>query len=152
NITLKKEEEVIDFIYNIIKKEYEEKIKDVPEEVINEFEKALSLRVIDTYWMEHINTMSHLREGIHLRSYGQEDPLRAYTMEGFDLFETMLEHIDKDITTFLLKAEIKQNVEREEIVKEKLTNDSDDSIKRKPKKVQKIGRNDLCPCGSGKKY
>ena len=147
-----KPEETVEYLYDKIIKEYEDKIKEVPQEVINEFEKALCLRVIDTYWMEHINTMSHLREGIHLRSYGQEDPLRAYTMEGFDLFESMLERIDKDLTTFLLRAEIHQNVERKEVVKEKITNDNDDSVKKQPKKVKKIGRNDLCPCGSGKKY
>ena len=102
--------------------------------------------------MEHINTMSHLREGIHLRGYAQEDPLRAYTMEGFELFDSMLQKIDKDITIFLLKAEIRQNVERKAVSKKQITNESDDTAKRTPKKSKKIGRNDPCPCGSGKKY
>ena len=103
--------------------------------------------------MEHINTMSHLREGIHLRGYAQEDPLRAYTMEGFDLFDSMLQKVDKDVSIFLLKAEIRQNVERKEVSKKMITNDSEEKVaKKKPKKSQKIGRNDPCPCGSGKKY
>ena len=132
------------------KKEYEEKISSVPEEISNEFEKALSLQVIDNYWMEQINVMSHLREGIYLRQYGQEDPLRAYTTEGYELFDAMLEKIDHDITIFLLKAEIRQNVERKQVNKEAKTNDKE-TVKQ-PKRVKKIGRNDPCPCGSGKKY
>ena len=145
-------DEVIDTLYKLLVKEYEDKIKDIPEEVKNEFEKAIALQVIDNYWMEHINTMSHLREGIHLRGYGQEDPLRAYTIEGFDMFDEMLQKIDKDITIFLLKAEIKQNIERKEVVKNKITNESDDTKgKQKPKRVKKVGRNDPCPCGSGRK-
>ncbi len=151
-ITGKNEEEMISYIYEKVVAEYENKIKELPKEVVDEFEKALSLRVIDNHWMEHINTMAHLREGIHLRSYGQEDPLRAYTMEGFELFDNMLQRIDKDITMFLLKAEVRQNIERKETVKNKVTNESSEKAKRTPKKSTKIGRNDPCPCGSGKKY
>ena len=147
------EDEVIESLFKLVVTEYEEKLEDIPEEVTDEFEKAISLQVIDNYWMEHINTMSHLREGIHLRGYAQEDPLRAYTMEGFDLFDEMNQKIDKDISVFLLRAEIKQNIERKEVSKTKITNDSDKGDSKKtPKKVKKIGRNDACPCGSGKKY
>ena len=146
-------EDVIDKISKLVIKEYEEKLKDIPAEVTDEFEKAISLQVIDHYWMEHINTMSHLREGIYLRGYAQEDPLRAYTMEGFDLFDDMVQKIDKDISTFLLRAEVKQNIERKEVSKKKITNESEsEAPKKKPKRVNKIGRNDPCPCGSGKKY
>ena len=148
-----KEEELIDYLSKLVIKEYEDKIKDIPEEVTQEFEKVITLQVLDNYWMEHINTMSHLREGIHLRGYAQEDPLRAYTMEGFDLFDSMLQKIDKDVSIFLLKAEIRQNIERKEPAKKLLTNDSEDKVsKKQPVKKQKIGRNDPCPCGSGKKY
>ncbi len=145
-------EEVIDKISKQVISEYEEKIKDIPQEISEEFEKVITLQVVDNYWMEHINTMSHLREGIHLRGYAQEDPLRAYTMEGFELFDSMLQKIDKDITIFLLKAEIRHNVERKAVSKKQITNESDDTAKRTPKKSKKIGRNDPCPCGSGKKY
>ena len=146
------EDDIIDIIYNIIVEEYEEKIKNVPREISDEFEKVIVLNIIDKYWTEHINTMSHLREGIHLRSYAHDDPLRAYTVEGYEMFDNMLQNIDKDVTIFLVKSEIKQNIERKEVSKEKITNDGKDAVKARPKKVDKIGRNDPCPCGSGKKY
>ena len=146
-------DEIIETLKDLVVSEYDEKLSEVPTEISDEFEKAISLQVIDHYWMEHINTMSHLREGIYLRGYAQEDPLRAYTMEGFDLFDEMVQKIDKDISTFLLRAEIRQNIERKEVSKKKITNDSEESApKKKPKRVNKIGRNDPCPCGSGKKY
>ncbi len=148
-----KEEELIDYIAKAVIKEYEDKLKDIPQEVTEEFEKVITLQVLDNYWMEQINTMSHLREGIHLRGYAQEDPLRAYTMEGFDLFDSMLQKIDKDVSIFLLKAEIRQNIERKPQEKKLLTNDTEEKpVKKKPIKKQKIGRNDPCPCGSGRKY
>ena len=149
-------DEVIDKLSKLVIGEYEQKLESIPQEVIDEFEKVIALQVVDRYWMDHINTMSHLREGIYLRGYGQQDPLRAYTMEGYDLFDAMLQAIDKDISVYLLKAEIRQNIERvEQTPKEQLlTNDSDDTVKKKPKvnKNKKVGRNDPCPCGSGKKY
>jgi preprotein translocase subunit SecA len=147
----KKEEEIIDFIYDKVVSEYEDKIKDVPKEIADEFEKVITLNIIDKYWTEHINTMSHLREGIHLRSYAQNDPLRAYTVEGFDMFDKMMINIDKDVTLLLVRAEIKQNIERKEVSKDKITNDGKDHVKKQAKS-KKIGRNDPCPCGSGKKY
>ncbi len=147
-----KSDEIIDYIYEKVVKEYEQKLADIPTEIKNEFEKVISLNVIDKYWMENINTMAHLREGIHLRSYAQEDPLRAYTVEGYDLFDQMLQRIDKEITLFLVRAEIRQNLERKETVKNKLANDGKDAAKQAPKQTSKIGRNEPCPCGSGKKY
>ena len=149
----KEPDDLIDYICKKVIAEYEAKIKEVPEEVSQEFEKVITLQVVDNYWMEQINTMSHLREGIYLRGYGQEDPLRAYTIEGFNLFDKMLQAIDKDVSVFLLKAEIRQNIERKENTETMTTNDSEaEPVKRKPKRVKKIGRNDPCPCGSGKKY
>ncbi len=146
------EDKIIKKLHKLVVEEYEEKISKIPKEVTDEFEKAISLQVIDHYWMEHINTMSHLREGIYLRGYAQEDPLRAYTMEGFDLFDDMVQKIDKDISTFLLKSEVTQNIERKEVSKTKITNESSSTTKPKPKRVNKIGRNSPCACGSGKKY
>ena len=148
----KKENELIDAIYEKIEKEFNDKLKDIPEEIKNEFEKAIYLRVIDTYWMEHINTMSSLREGIHLRGYAQEDPLRAYTNEGFELFDDLISNIEKQVTIYLMKAEIRQNTEREQVLKGEAVTDSNKVKKRAPKKAIKVGRNELCPCGSGKKY
>ena len=151
-INNKQPEEVIDVIAKKVISEFEAKLEELPEEVTAEFEKVITLQVLDNYWMEHINTMSHLREGIHLRGYAQEDPLRAYTMEGFDLFDSMLQKIDKDVSILLLKAEVRHNIERKEVSKKKITNDSDDTAKSTPKKSTKVGRNEPCPCGSGKKY
>ena len=101
--------------------------------------------------MEHISTMSHLREGIGLRGYANTNPLQAYTMEGYQLFDDMLARINKDTCIFLLKAEIRQNLERKQVSKAVSTNDGKDH-KRVQKKSDKVGRNDPCPCGSGKKY
>ena len=145
-------DEVVDFLYNKMLGEYDDKLKDIPEEVTREFEKAITLRVIDTHWMEHINTMANLREGIGLRSYGQVDPLRAYTSEGFGLYDEMLDSIDKDVTTYLMKSEIRQNVERKQVIKGEAVTDQNKVKKQAPKRIQKVGRNELCPCGSGKKY
>ena len=145
-------DDMIQYLYDKLCQEYNEKIKDIPKEVVNEFEKAIFLRVIDTHWMEHINTMAHLREGIHLRGYAQEDPLRAYTNEGHELFENLLDQIDYQTTLFLIKAEIRQNTERKQVVKGEAVTDTNKVKKQSPKKVEKIGRNEPCPCGSGKKY
>ena len=145
-------EEMINTIVEKVMAEYDSKLSKIPEDVADEFEKAISLNVIDHHWTEHINTMSHLREGIYLRGYGQDDPLRAYTMEGFELFDKMMQRIDHDITVMLAKSEINQNVERKTVSKKQVTNDSDDTRARTPKKSEKIGRNAPCPCGSGKKY
>ncbi len=144
---------MIDFIYDRVKEEYEEKLAALPQEIANEFEKAISLNVIDKYWTENINNLSHLREAVRTRSYGGDDPLRAYSVEGLELYEKMLDNIDKDTSIFLLNAEIRQNIERKEVVKKQITNESDTSTTKTPiKKKEKIGRNDPCPCGSGKKY
>ena len=147
----KKSDEVIEIIYSNVLKDYEEKLKDVPYEVVDEFEKTIALKVIDSHWMEHISTMSHLREGIGLRGYANENPLQAYTMEGFQLFDDMMMAINKEVSMYLLKSEIRQNLERKEVVKHVITNDSKDTVKVQ-KKSSKVGRNDPCPCGSGKKY
>ena len=96
--------------------------------------------------------MAHLREGIYLRGYAQENPLRAYTSEGYELFENLLNLIDQEITMFLVKSEIRQNVERKQVIKGEAVNDNNKVKKAAPKRVNKIGRNDLCPCGSGRKY
>ena len=146
-------DEVIEKIYNSVIKDYEEKINQLPIEISNDFEKAISLRVIDTHWMEHISTLEHLKEGIGLRGYAQTNPLQAYTVEGFDLFDEMLQKVDKYISIYLLKAEIRQNLEAKEVAKgKKMTNEDKSTVKHTPKKVKKVGRNDACPCGSGKKY
>ena len=143
--------DIIDVIQSKVLKEYEEKIKELPDEIRKDFEKAISLQVIDNYWMEHINTMDHLREGVSLRGYANEDPLQAYIREGFELFDKMLDNICKDTTLYLLKAEIRQNLQVKQ-VKGSTNEAKDQGVKKTIKKGKKIGRNDMCPCGSGRKY
>lgn len=146
-------EEVTEFIYKELVDEYEEKIKTLPEEIISEFEKAISLRVIDTHWMNHINNMEHLREGVGLRGYAQVNPLQAYIKEGYQIFDQMLTKTNEETCIYLLRAEIRQNLERKEVSKP-ITNNKEES-KANPVPVvkkEKVGRNDPCPCGSGKKY
>lgn len=143
------DEDTVKFITDLVIDDYEKKIKDVP--VSDDFEKAITLRVIDSNWVEHMSEMEHLKEGIGLRGYGQVNPVQAYTMEGFDLFDQFLTRIDNQIATFLLNAEIRLNIERKQTL-DGNANDGKEKVKSKPKTVKKVGRNDMCPCGSGKKY
>ncbi len=146
-------EAIEDLLYGRVVREFEDKLKELPEEIGNDFEKAITLRVIDTHWMEHINSMSILMEGISLRGYGNENPLREYTKEGGDMFVAMLKTIDKEITMYLMKAEIRQNIERKQVAEGTAENRETAPTKKAPKRVNnKVGRNDPCPCGSGKKY
>ncbi len=146
----KKEEEIKQILTDKIIKDYEAKINVAPN--FHEFERAISLRIIDSLWVDHISAMEHLKEGIMLRGYGQVNPLQAYTIEGFDLFENLLDKIDENIASFLLKANIEQNIERKQTIVG-VANDGKEKVKQAPKKSEKkVGRNDLCPCGSGKKY
>ena len=121
-------------------------------ELVNEFEKAIALRVIDTNWMNHINNMEHLKEGIGLRGYANEDPLQAYIKEGYQIFDNMMAKISEEISMFLLRAEVRQNIERKEVAKPIINNKDEKTLKGGTHKKEKIGRNDPCPCGSGKKY
>ena len=143
------DEELRDKIYDLIIKDYEVKMVDTP--VMNEFEKAISLRIIDSNWVEHMSAMEHLKEGIGLRGYSQTNPIQAYTMEGFEMFDDLLVKIEDLTAQFLLKAEVRQNTERTQTLKG-TANDGKETVKNTPKRVNKIGRNDPCPCGSGKKY
>ncbi len=144
--------ELIDFIYEIVVDDYSKKLEDVPKDIQDDFEKSISLRCIDKNWMNQLDAMEALKEGVGLRGYAQSNPLQVYALEGFDLFDNMMANISAEISNFLLNAEVRQNIEREE-VKNIKTNDVKEGVKSKPKKAdKKVGRNDLCPCGSGKKY
>ncbi|MBC1418798.1 preprotein translocase subunit SecA [Listeria fleischmannii] len=148
-------EDIETFILGKIKEAYDEKEQLLSEEEFNEFQKVVLLRVVDTKWVDHIDAMDHLRDGIHLRAYGQIDPLREYQSEGFEMFEAMISSIDEDVARYIMKAEIRQNLEREQVAKGEAVNPDEGKpeAKRKPVvKGEEIGRNDLCPCGSGKKY
>ena len=145
-------EEVTEHIYLLLNDEYETKISELPWEIVNEFEKAISLRVIDQNWMNHINNMEHLKEGVGLRGYANEDPLQAYIKEGYEIFDDMMAKISEETSNYLLKAEVRQNTERKEVAKPIINNRDEKTIKGGTRKKEKVGRNDPCPCGSGKKY
>ncbi len=143
------DEELRDYLYNLVIEDYEKKMVDTP--IMNEFEKAISLRIIDSNWVDHMSAMEHLKEGIGLRGYAQSNPIQAYTMEGFEIFDNLLIKIEELTAQFLLKAEVRQNTERKQTLNG-VANDGKETVKSTPKRVTKVGRNDPCPCGSGKKY
>ena len=133
---------------------YEVKESEVGEEELRELERVILLRVVDTKWMDHIDAMDQLKQGIGLRAMGQQDPVRAYQLEGFDMFEEMIESIQEDTIKNLFHIERDENMERERVAEPISTNMSDDEehIKKPVVVKDRVGRNDLCPCGSGKKY
>ena len=144
-----KDEEVVLYITDELVKEYEQKISELDDKAL--YEKSISLRVIDSNWVDHMSSMDHLKEGIGLRGYSQTNPVQAYTMEGFELFDRLLDKISTDTVLFLLKTEIRKVV----TIKQTLNgnaNDGKETLKKSPKKSDKVGRNEPCPCGSGKKY
>lgn len=155
-ITNKEPKDIQSIILDKVIKKYDEKEEELSEEQMREFEKVILLRVVDTKWMDHIDQMDQLRQGIHLRAYAQNDPLREYQSEGFNMFEVMIESIEEEVSHYILKAQIRQNLEREKVVKETKAVSGGDGEKEKKRKpfVRKdnVGRNDPCPCGSGKKY
>lgn len=151
----KSAEELTALIQEAIFERYDEKEEEMTEERMREFEKVILLRAIDTKWTDHIDAMDQLRHGIHLRAYGQTDPLREYQSEGFEMFEEMVLAIETDAARFAMKAEIRNNLEREEVVKGQAVNPQEEGEKVSKKPVRRavnIGRNDPCTCGSGKKY
>ncbi|MBQ1931332.1 MAG: SEC-C domain-containing protein, partial [Lachnospiraceae bacterium] len=133
---------------------YEAKEAQFPDsEQMREIERVILLRVIDTKWMNHIDDMEQLRQGIGLQAYGQRDPLVEYRMAGFDMFDEMTAGIQQDTVRLMYGVKVEQKVEREEVVKVTGTN-KDDTLARAPKRREdkKVYPNDPCPCGSGKKY
>ncbi|MBW7651592.1 preprotein translocase subunit SecA [Anoxybacillus sp. ST4] len=150
----KDREEMIEFIWNKVRARYDEKESRIPSEQMREFERVIVLRAVDMKWMEHIDAMEQLRQGIHLRAYGQIDPLREYQMEGYAMFEAMIASIEEEVARYIMKAEIESNLERQEVAKGEAVHPKEgEEVKRKPvKKAVEVGRNDPCPCGSGKKY
>ena len=132
---------------------YESKEAEFPEpEAIREIERVILLKVIDRKWMDHIDDMDQLRQGVGLQAYGQRDPLVEYKMNGYEMFDAMTENIKEDTVRLLLHVKVEQKVEREEVAKVTGTN-KDDSLQKGPvKKEVKVYPNDPCPCGSGKKY
>lgn len=152
---LKTESNILEYVLDSYRKDFENKKALVDNKAFNDFLKAITLRVVDTYWIQHIDSMSELRQAVSLQSYGQINPFREYQEMGFNMFETMVQNIQNDITRYVLKAQVRQNTERVQVAKPVSTysGKEDQETKRKPVTVTKsVGRNDPCPCGSGKKY
>ncbi|WP_174614277.1 preprotein translocase subunit SecA [Virgibacillus ihumii] len=149
-------EEITEFIMNKVKVRYDEKEEELSPEQMREFEKVIVLRTVDTKWMDHIDQMDQLRQGIHLRAYGQTDPLQEYQAEGFRMFEEMVVAIEEEVAKYVMKAQIRENLQRQEVAKNTQAVSGDQEEKKKSRKpyvkTEDIGRNDPCPCGSGKKY
>ena len=156
-------EELADLSNEQIKNKLTETIMDIykgkefefGEEQLREIERVVLLRVVDQKWMDHIDNMDHLKQGMGLRAYKQQDPIQAYQMEGSAMFEEMIEGIKTETVKFLFHVRVERPIEREQVAKETSAShgQDDNSLKKEPiKNDHKFGRNDLCPCGSGKKY
>ena len=142
-------------IYAIAKEAYAQKEAEFGSDLMREIERVVLLRSVDSHWMDHIDAMDELRAGIGLRSYGQHDPVVEYRNEGYDMFTQMTESIREETTKRILNVRIRrqEDVKREQVAKITGESGGDDSVKKEPvRKAKKPGRNDLCPCGSGKKY
>ncbi|WP_214707231.1 MULTISPECIES: preprotein translocase subunit SecA [unclassified Exiguobacterium] len=153
----KEREEIIELLSERTNAQYEAKRQLAPPERFNEFEKIIVLRAVDSHWMAHIDHMDQLRQGIHLRAYGQNDPLREYQAEGINMFDAMNAAISEEVTGFVLRAEVGDNLRREKVVEEEVavSGKDDTPVKKKPvrrSEDQRLGRNDPCWCGSGKKF
>ncbi|MBU5270115.1 preprotein translocase subunit SecA [Clostridium cochlearium] len=147
-------DEIKEKLYDIAKNIYADKEEEFGSEQMRDIERVILLRVVDTKWMDHIDNMDHLKQGIGLRAYKQQDPVQAYQFEGSQMFDEMIYNIKIDTVRYLFRVQIQKAPEREQVAKETSTNQGgDDTLKKQPiRKEPKIGRNDLCPCGSGKKY
>ena len=140
-------------IFALVEEDFKQKRAKVGDAQFNEFLKVVMLRVVDTHWVTHIDQMSELRQSIGLRSYGQINPLSEYQDIGFALFEEMIANIERDVARYVLRAQIKENLTRVQVAKPTRTlSGKEETVKKAPVTSKKVGRNDPCPCGSGKKY
>ncbi|MGM9663049.1 MAG: preprotein translocase subunit SecA [Oscillospiraceae bacterium] len=133
---------------------YAKKDEEFTVPIMRELERVFMLRTVDEYWMDHIDAMAELRQGIRLRAYGNENPVDAYKRESFAMFEDMVQSIQNDTVRRLFSVHRKENqeIKRERVAVATSEGFSDGTVKKQPRRVNKIGRNDPCPCGSGKKY
>ena len=145
---------VIEKLFSEAVKIYEQKENEFGTEQMREIERIIILKMVDRHWMDHIDNMDKMRQGISLRAYAQRDPLVEYKFLSYDMFDEMSNNIQLDTVKGLFNVRIEMQIEREEVEKETFTNSGaeNENIKQPVKNENKIGRNDLCPCGSGKKY
>lgn len=141
------------FMKEEAKEAYAQKVEEFGEEAFREVERVVLLRVVDQRWMDHIDAMDQLRQGIGLRAVGQIDPVRAYAEEGFDMFEAMNESIREETVRIMFHVQNPEKMERKQVAKEVKTVNPDSGVQEPIRRTEKkVGRNDPCPCGSGKKY
>ncbi len=150
----KESEEIVEYLKQVVRTFYSEREAQLPAEFIREFEKVIVLRAVDSKWMDHIDAMDQLRQGIHLRAYGGADPLREYQFEGFAMFDEMNHTIQEEVAKYVMKAQVEANLQRQEVAKGQAVNPKAENVKQPVRRAaeEKVGRNALCPCGSGKKY
>ena len=146
----------LDELYALAVQTYERKEVEYGADVMRELERVIMLRVVDEYWMDNIDAMDELKQGIHLRAYGQHDPVIEYKNEGYEMFSAMVQGIRDETVRrlFAVRLQPKQEIKRERVAKETGTGAANNAVvKKQPvRKEQKAGPNDPCPCGSGKKY
>ena len=142
---------IIDKLKEIAKNVYIQREEFISSEQMRELERVIMLRIVDEKWMEHLDEMDQLRQGIGLRAYGQRDPVIEYKYEGFSMFESMIELIREDVVKILFSSHIEKVPERQMVAEPIFTNLDEEPHKPKVRE-DRVGRNDLCPCGSGKKY
>jgi len=155
-LTEKTEQALSELFYDEAEKTYEAREQEFTPAIARELERVIMLRVVDEYWMDHIDAMDDLKQGIRLRAYANTDPVIAYKQESLTMFEEMISAIQSETVRRMFSVRIKTNeeVKRERVAKGMTENVGGDSTapKKQPRKVTKIGRNDPCPCGSGKKF
>ena len=147
-----KKEDVVRIIRDRMEERYAAREKEFGEETMRELERVALLRNVDLKWMDHIDDMSDLKQGIYLRGYGQHDPVVEYRIEGFEMFDSMIEAIREDTVKMLLTVRLRAEEPKREQVAVPMESGGDGTSPQRPAAKKKVGRNDPCPCGSGKKY
>ncbi|OPY59818.1 MAG: preprotein translocase subunit SecA [Pelotomaculum sp. PtaU1.Bin065] len=143
--------ELQSFLIERSKEMYEAREQELGEEMMREIERVVMLRIVDEKWMDHLDAMDQLREGIGLRAYGQKDPLVEYKFEGYEMFQNMIDSIQDDVVRYIFRVNVVQPEQRQkrQVVENRY---AEEGPKQPVRRENKIGRNDPCPCGSGKKY
>ena len=145
-------EELEEYLYKVADEHYAEREAAITPELMRELENLVMLKVVDNHWMEHLDAMDMLREGVGLRAYGQKDPLVEYKFEAYDMFQAMIDAIQDDVVRYIYRVNVITQPKVEDRLENASTNAGDEGTKQPVVKKEEPGRNDPCPCGSGKKY
>ena len=149
-------EELNEYLQNLAVDYYEQREESITPGIMRELENLVMLKVVDSHWMQHLDAMDMLREGVGLRAYGQRDPLVEYKLEAYDMFQAMIDAIQDDVVRYIYRVNVVTQPKVEDRLQNATVNnpsgDSEADVKKPVVKGETIGRNDPCPCGSGKKY